>query len=69
MTEIAHGTNTKAMRTTATYDIQTKEFILHTPDFEAAKCWSGNLGNNILYFLSNFPILCIVSIFHVALGC
>lgn len=32
------------MRTTATYDIATKSFILHTPDFEAAKCWAGGLG-------------------------
>ena len=21
-----------------------QKYILHTPDFEAAKCWSGNLG-------------------------
>jgi len=32
------------MRTTATYDIATKSFILNTPDFEAAKCWVGGLG-------------------------
>lgn len=32
------------MRTTATYDVETKKFILNTPDFEAAKCWVGNLG-------------------------
>ncbi|KAG5318236.1 ACOX3 oxidase, partial [Pseudoatta argentina] len=44
LTEIAHGTNAKGMRTKATYDVATKSFILHTPDFEAAKCWAGNLG-------------------------
>nr|XP_031828921.1 peroxisomal acyl-coenzyme A oxidase 3 [Nomia melanderi]XP_031828922.1 peroxisomal acyl-coenzyme A oxidase 3 [Nomia melanderi]XP_031828924.1 peroxisomal acyl-coenzyme A oxidase 3 [Nomia melanderi]XP_031828925.1 peroxisomal acyl-coenzyme A oxidase 3 [Nomia melanderi]XP_031828926.1 peroxisomal acyl-coenzyme A oxidase 3 [Nomia melanderi] len=44
LTEISHGTNAKGIRTTATYDVQSKSFIIHTPDFEAAKCWAGGLG-------------------------
>lgn len=44
ITEVSHGSNTKRIRTTATYDPKTKEYGIHTPDFEAAKAWIGNLG-------------------------
>ncbi|XP_075969978.1 peroxisomal acyl-coenzyme A oxidase 3 [Anticarsia gemmatalis] len=51
LTEIAHGSDARLMRTTATYDPQHKQFVIHTPDFEAAKCWVGNLGRTCTHTL------------------
>ncbi|KAM4709892.1 peroxisomal acyl-coenzyme A oxidase 3 isoform 1-T2 [Discoglossus pictus] len=46
LTELSHGSNTKAIRTTATFDASTKEFVIYSPDYEAAKFWVGNMGKN-----------------------
>nr|CAD7605247.1 unnamed protein product [Timema genevievae] len=47
LTEVAHGTNAKKMQTTATFDVKTQQFILHSAGFEAAKCWAGSLGERL----------------------
>ena len=46
ITEMAHGSDTKKLQTTATFDPKTQEFILNTPNLEATKVWSGVLGES-----------------------
>ncbi|CAN0142758.1 unnamed protein product [Phaeothamnion confervicola] len=46
MTERDHGSNVKDIRTTATFDPATDEFIIHTPDEGARKEWIGNAAKH-----------------------
>ncbi|KAM9964812.1 hypothetical protein ACTFIW_004601 [Dictyostelium discoideum] len=41
MTEIGHGSNVRGIETTAHYDKQTKEFIIHSPTPTSEKFWIG----------------------------
>ncbi|KAI8069610.1 acyl-CoA dehydrogenase/oxidase C-terminal [Gongronella butleri] len=43
-TELGHGSNVQGLRTTATFDKHTDEFIINSPDLTAAKWWIGGLG-------------------------
>ncbi|KAG2372997.1 hypothetical protein C9374_012940 [Naegleria lovaniensis] len=42
MTEIAHGSNVRGIETTATFDPNTKEFVIHSPTKSSYKYWIGN---------------------------
>src|SRR3954471_12806363 len=46
MTETGHGSNVQALRTTATYDEATGEFVVHTPDDSARKDYIGNAARD-----------------------
>ena len=48
-TELGHGTNLQKLETTATYDKNTQEFILHSPRVTASKWWPGGLGKSSNY--------------------
>jgi acyl-CoA oxidase len=42
MTEASHGSNVQGLRTTATYDPQTQEFVISTPSYSDHKEYIGN---------------------------
>ena len=43
-TELGHGTFVRGLETTATFDIKTDSFVLHSPTLSATKWWPGGLG-------------------------
>jgi alkylation response protein AidB-like acyl-CoA dehydrogenase len=43
-TELGHGSFVRGVETTATYDINTDEFIVHSPTPSSKKFWPGGLG-------------------------
>jgi acyl-CoA oxidase len=43
-TELGHGTFVRGIETTATYDVGTDEFIVHSPTLSSTKFWPGSLG-------------------------
>jgi acyl-CoA oxidase len=46
MTETGHGSNVQALDTTATYDPETREFVVHTPHDDARKDYIGNAARD-----------------------
>jgi acyl-CoA oxidase len=43
-TELGHGSNVRGIETTATFDPDTDEIILHSPTLTSHKYWIGSLG-------------------------
>ncbi|XP_047985323.1 probable peroxisomal acyl-coenzyme A oxidase 1 [Leguminivora glycinivorella] len=48
-TELGHGTFIRGLETTATYDPDTKEFVLHSPTLTSYKWWPGGLAHTANY--------------------
>ncbi|XP_028031489.1 probable peroxisomal acyl-coenzyme A oxidase 1 [Bombyx mandarina] len=48
-TELGHGTFIRGLETTATYDVETEEFVLHSPTLTAYKWWPGSLAHTANY--------------------
>src|SRR2546421_936367 len=46
MTETGHGSDVQSIRTTATYDAERQEFVVHTPDDDARKDYIGNVARD-----------------------
>ncbi|KAL7123453.1 hypothetical protein ACP275_01G105700 [Erythranthe tilingii] len=43
-TELGHGSNVQGLETTATFDADKDEFVIHSPTLTSSKWWPGGLG-------------------------
>ncbi|GMH09557.1 hypothetical protein Nepgr_011398 [Nepenthes gracilis] len=43
-TELGHGSNVQGLETTATFDPELDEFVIHSPTLTSSKWWPGGLG-------------------------
>ncbi|GBP29030.1 Probable peroxisomal acyl-coenzyme A oxidase 1 [Eumeta japonica] len=48
-TELGHGTFIRGLETTATYEPETEQFVLHSPTLTAYKWWPGGLAHTANY--------------------
>ena len=55
-TELGHGSNVRAIETTATYDAATQEFEIHSPTLTSTKWWPGGLGLTATRMLQRFTL-------------
>ncbi|GAA6033645.1 hypothetical protein JCM8097_004363 [Rhodosporidiobolus ruineniae] len=46
MTELAHGSNVAGLETTATFDENSDEWVIHTPSVSATKWWIGGAAHS-----------------------
>ncbi|KAG7194163.1 uncharacterized protein KQ657_004871 [Scheffersomyces spartinae] len=46
MTELGHGSNVAGVETTATFDLETDEFVINTPHIGATKWWIGGAAHS-----------------------
>ena len=49
MTELSHGSNVMQLQTTATFDPNSKQFVINTPTERDIKIWIGNLAKDATY--------------------
>lgn len=57
-TELGHGTFVRGLQTTATYDPQSREFVIHTPTLTATKWWPGGLGKTSTHVVRFSKLTC-----------
>ncbi|KAK9833196.1 hypothetical protein WJX74_009804 [Apatococcus lobatus] len=50
-TELGHGTFVRGLETTATYDAESQQFIVHSPALSSTKWWPGGLGKTSTHII------------------